>query len=78
MNELTQHVSRVFDEELTQLRSHVLEMGGLVEEQILAATEAYSTGEIGLVPEVTERDRKVNDFEKCIDDECAQGRCDLG
>ncbi len=72
MNELTQHLSRVFDEELGMLRTHVLEMGGLVEAQIIAATEAYSTGEIALVPEITERDRKVNDFEKRIDDECAQ------
>ena len=70
MNE-NQHVSSQFDNELGGLRTHVLEMGGLVETQVAAAIDAYSSGEIGSVKQIVETDRKVNDFEKTIDDDCA-------
>ncbi|HEX5803719.1 MAG TPA: phosphate signaling complex protein PhoU [Azospira sp.] len=63
------HLSRQFDEDLSDLRTHVLEMGGLVEAQVRAAVEAYASGEIGTVKEIVENDRRVNDFEKMIDEE---------
>lgn len=72
MNEYSQHVSRAFDNELTTLRSHVLEMGGLVEAQCLAATQAYTTGDISTVADIVETDRKIDVFQTLIDDECAQ------
>ena len=70
MNE-SQHLSSQFDEELSRLRTHVLQMGGLVETQVSAAIEAYSTGEVASVKTIVETDRKVNDLEKAIDDDCA-------
>ncbi len=72
MNEYTQHVTKAFDQELSNLRTHVLEMGGLVEAQIRAATTAYATGDIAVVAEIVDADTRVNDFEIVIDDECAQ------
>jgi phosphate transport system protein len=65
------HLSSQFDEELSRLRTHVLQMGGLVETQVSAAIEAYSTGEIASVKSIVETDRKVNELEKAIDDDCA-------
>ena len=70
MNE-SQHLSSQFDEELSRLRTHVLQMGGLVETQVSAAIEAYSTGEVASVKSIVDTDRKVNDLEKAIDDDCA-------
>jgi phosphate transport system protein len=70
MNEKS-HLSSQFDEDLSALRSHVLQMGGLVETQISAAIEAYSKGEVSSVKHIVETDRKVNDLEKAIDDDCA-------
>jgi phosphate transport system protein len=70
MNE-SQHIASRFDEELNQLRTHVLQMGGLVENQLSAAIEAYSNGAIGHVKTIVENDRKVNDLEVMIDDDCA-------
>jgi len=70
MNE-TSHVSSQFDEDLSGLRTHVLQMGGLVETQISAAIDAYATGEIASVKAIVETDRKVNELEKAIDDDCA-------
>lgn len=65
------HLSSQFDEELSGLRTHVLQMGGLVETQISSAIHAYSTGEIASVKSIVEADRKVNELEKAIDDDCA-------
>ena len=65
------HLSSQFDEELSRLRTHVLQMGGLVETQVSAAIEAYTTGEIASVRSIVETDRKVNELEKAIDDDCA-------
>lgn len=70
MNE-SQHLSSQFDEELARLRTHVLQMGGLVETQVSAAIDAYSTGEVASVKTIVETDRKVNELEKAIDDDCA-------
>ena len=65
------HFSSQFDEELGRLRSHVLQMGGLVENQVSAAIHAYSTGEVDSVKSIVDTDRKVNELEKEIDDDCA-------
>ena len=39
MNEIL-HVSSQFDEDLSRLRTHVLQMGGLVENQVSAVIDA--------------------------------------
>ena len=65
------HVSTQFDEDLARLRSHVLRMGGLVETQIAASIEAYISGEVDRVRAIVDTDRKINDLEKAIDDDCA-------
>ncbi len=70
MNE-NQHLSSQFDEELGRLRTHVLQMGGMVETQVSSAIEAYSSGEVTSVKSIVEADRKINDLEKAIDDDCA-------
>ena len=70
MNE-SQHLSSQFDEELGRLRTHVLQMGGMVETQVSSAIEAYSSGEVASVKSIVEADRKINDLEKAIDDDCA-------
>jgi phosphate transport system protein len=70
MNE-SAHLSSQFDEDLSRLRTHVLQMGGLVETQIAAAIEAYNSGEIGNVEHIVQTDGRVNELEKAIDDDCA-------
>ncbi|MBK7900450.1 MAG: phosphate signaling complex protein PhoU [Azonexus sp.] len=70
MNE-SSHLSTKFDEDLSALRSHVLQMGGLVESQVSDAIEAYSSGEIASVKSIVETDHKVNELEKAVDDDCA-------
>lgn len=62
------HVSSQFDEDLSSLRTQLLQMGGLVETQVAQAIEAYSNGEIANVRAIVETERRVNELEKEIDD----------
>ena len=67
-----EHTNRQFDVDLDALRTRVLEMGGLVESQIRAAVNAYTTGNVSMVDEIIETDTRVNGFEVSIDSECSQ------
>jgi len=68
---MTEHFSRQYDADLEAVRSRVLQMGGLVEAQILAAIECLATGNIEMMLRVSENDRRVNSYEIEIDDACA-------
>ena len=70
--EITHHYSRQFNEELETLRSNVLEMGGLVEEQLRRALKALVKGDSDLGEQVVEDDFRVNRMEVSIDEECSQ------
>ena len=71
-NVLKQHISRRYNEELEDIRSKVLAMGGLVEQQIDDALKALVEGDAELAEQVVSRDYKVNAYEVAIDEECAQ------
>lgn len=65
-----QHISQQFNSELEEIRSHVLAMGGLVEEQIRNATQSLVDGNVPLAESVISRDVEVNKAEVNIDEEC--------
>jgi phosphate transport system protein len=67
-----QHISRQYDHELLDIRSRVLTLGGLVEEQIEAAVRALANGDVELAQGVIRDDYKVNSLEVSIDEECTQ------
>lgn len=71
MEDIIHHQSSQFDEELGRLRSNVLKMGGLVENQVAQATEAYRYCDVSLANSIVARDKDVNALEKEIDDDCA-------
>ncbi len=66
----SEHTSKQFDIELEDLRSRVLQMGGLVESQIMTAMEALNIGSEDSVNRVLENEKQVNQCEKDIDDAC--------
>lgn len=68
----SEHLSKQYDQDLEGLRSRVLQMGGLVEAQILAAIEAFASGNPGLIEQVITHENKVNEFEVNIDNDCSQ------
>lgn len=67
-----QHISRQFDHELLDIRSRVLTLGGLVEEQVALAVQSLLEGNVELAERVIADDYKVNTLEVAIDDECTQ------
>jgi hypothetical protein len=67
----TEHQSKQFDADLTALRTRVVEMAGLVDEQFRRAIEALTTGRTMLAEEVVAKDASVNALEVRIDDACA-------
>jgi len=67
---ITEHISKQFETDLDTTRTRVLQMGGLVEAQILAALNAYASGSRELVEQVIENDKRVNGYEVAIDEAC--------
>lgn len=67
-----QHISRQFNEELENVRSQVLRMGGIVEEQLGHAVQALVEGDVALAREVVANDYRVNALEVAIDEECTR------
>ena len=57
------HIDRHYDEELQELRHHLLEMGGLVEKQIADAIRALVERDDEFARLIIERDRTVNRME---------------
>lgn len=66
----THHISQQFNAELEEVRSHLLEMGGLVEKQVNDAVTALIEADSGLAQRVREVDDRINQMERNIDEEC--------
>lgn len=68
----SEHTSKRFDADLEVVRMRVLQMGGMVEEQIEQAVEALTTGNKMLIERVISNDHRVNAMEVSIDEICSQ------
>lgn len=66
------HILRQFDLELEDIRNKTLAMGGLVQQQLKLAMEAYQKGDSDLAGLVIQREKQVDDYEIAIDKECSQ------
>ncbi len=66
----THHISQQFNAELEDVRSHLLEMGGLVEKQVNDSVTALIEADSGLAQRVREVDDRINQMERNIDEEC--------
>lgn len=69
---LSEHTSKQYDAELESIRAKVLEMGGLVEQQIVNALEALTRLDPHLAKEVMLTDTQVNQLEVQVDEECSR------
>src|SRR6185436_15770381 len=67
---ITEHISKQFEVDLATTRTRVLQMGGLVESQILAAIQGFASGDSALIDQVIENDARVNGYEVAIDGAC--------
>jgi phosphate transport system protein len=65
------HLSSQFDADLNAVSSKVLEMGGLVESQIINAMQALNTFDMQIVESVVLAEQRLNTMEVEIDEECS-------
>lgn len=68
----TDHISRQFNEELDELRTQTLEMGGHVEVQVKHAVQSLIELNIAQAEKVRASDQHINAMEMNIDEACAR------
>jgi phosphate transport system protein len=71
-SDLSHHILSRFNDDMERVRTKVLQMGGLVEEQLKLAVEALVEGDSRLGEQVARGDVKVNAMEVAIDDDCSR------
>lgn len=69
---MNDHSSKQYDKEFNDIRTRVLQMGGLVESQIHDAIEVLFSADLEKVTQIKETDRRVNAYEVEIDAACSQ------
>jgi len=71
-NKIGHHISEQFNKDLEDIRNKVLTMGGLVEQQIELAVQAFTSSDMELADQVIKQDNQVDALEMAIDQECSQ------
>ena len=66
------HISQQFNNELDEVKTHMLEMGGMVEKQVSDAIQALLNDDSGLAEKVKLDDKLINNMEVAIDEECTR------
>ncbi len=66
------HFSSQFDFDLEQIRTRIMTMGGLVEQQVSSAIESFSNGNIDAMRRIIETDKEVDAHEVGIDSDCTR------
>ncbi|MCX7171306.1 MAG: phosphate signaling complex protein PhoU [Proteobacteria bacterium] len=67
---MSEHIVKQFDADLENIRSRVLQMGGLVEQQIVKAVEGLTEGDLTLLEQTIANDDQVNRQEVELDEAC--------
>jgi phosphate transport system protein len=71
-SDLSHHILSRFNADLEGVRSAVMQMGGLVEQQLQDGVKALCSGDGRLGEEVARLDHKVNAMEVAIDEDCSR------
>jgi phosphate transport system protein len=69
---MTDHTYKKFDEEMEEIRSGVMAMGGLVETQFARAIHALKHVDVDLVDSVATDELAINQMQVSIDQQCSQ------
>ena len=67
---MSEHINSQFDVELEAIRSQVMGMAGLVEEQVRSAMQVLASGDAALIQKVIDRETEVNQIHVKLDDMC--------
>ena len=69
---LTHHISSRYNEDLEKLRSSVMDMGGLVERQLIEAVGGITEPDSRVMLRVAQEELRVNQLERSIDEDCSR------
>lgn len=69
---INRHISGQFNNELESVRNQIMQMGGLIEQQLSDALTAMADNDLELARKVIVKDNDVNQFETKVDQDCAQ------
>jgi phosphate transport system protein len=69
---LTHHISSRHNEDLERLRSSVMEMGGLVERQLIQAIGGLTEPDARVIVRVAQGELHINQLERSIDEDCSR------
>jgi phosphate transport system protein len=69
---LGHHISSRYNADLERLRSSVLEMGGMVEQQLTQAIRGITEPDASLIIEVAQEELRINQLERSIDEDCSR------
>ena len=67
----SEHIYTQFDDDMESIRSKVVEMGTIVEEQLADAMQSLIEADVKLAKKVVNKDEDVNKLELNIDEECS-------
>lgn len=68
--EKASHISQQFSVELDKVKTRMLEMGGLVQQQVADAVTALIDADSSMAEQVRKDDKHINEMEVSIDEEC--------
>lgn len=68
---MSEHTSKQYDAELESVRAKVLQMGGLVEQQLVKALNALVELDSAQANEVIQIEQRVNELEVQVDEDCS-------
>jgi phosphate transport system protein len=71
-SDLSHHILSRYNADLEGVRTAVLQMGGLVEQQLQNGVKAVVSGDSRLGEEVARLDHKINAMEVAIDEDCSR------
>ncbi|MFT5930111.1 MAG: phosphate transport system protein [Oceanospirillaceae bacterium] len=66
------HISQQFNAELDEIRTHLMAMGGMIEQQLKDAMVGLKTGDTALLQTAIKADDQINTLEMHLDDQCAR------
>lgn len=69
---INRHISGQFNNELENIRNQIMQMGGLIEQQLNDVLTALADNNIKLAKQVIAKDKEVNEFEYNVDQECSR------
>ena len=69
---MIEHTSKQYDQDLEQIRSRMMQMGGLVESHIRNAIAGYLDGDVERAQQVITGDARVNELEQAVDNDLGQ------